>query len=96
VVWAGFQSAHDRRIGSEVLLHGTPTAVLDHSPPLDDAGDRNWPAVGRLPEGISHERACGGAFPITGHTLARGANWLNEAEYKIARNFDQLPVKPAI
>jgi len=39
VVRAQFLSAFNRRIGAEVLLHGTQAAVLDRSAPLDDAGD---------------------------------------------------------
>jgi hypothetical protein len=55
--WAGFQAAFDRWVGSKVLLHGPPATVLDRCAPLDDAGDRGGPPVGRLPEGISHEPA---------------------------------------
>ena len=50
-------TANDRRIGSEVLLHGTQATVLDRSASLDDAGDRGGPTLGRLLEGVSHERA---------------------------------------
>ena len=57
VVWAGFHTAFDRRIGSEVLLRGTPATVLDRGASLDDAGDRGGPTLGRLLEGVSHERA---------------------------------------
>jgi ATP-dependent Clp protease adaptor protein ClpS len=57
VVWAQLQAAFNRRIGSEVLLHGTQAAVLDRGPPLDDAGDRGGPTIGRLPKGIRYERA---------------------------------------
>ncbi len=57
-MWPGFQTAYDRRIGSEVLLHGTPATVLGRGAPLDHAGDRGGPTVGRLLEGVSHERAC--------------------------------------
>jgi hypothetical protein len=42
MVWPGFQTAYDRRIGSKILLHGTQTTILDRSPPLDDAGDSRW------------------------------------------------------
>jgi hypothetical protein len=42
---------------SRKLLHRTPATVLDRSAPLDDAGDRGGPTLGRLPEGVSHERA---------------------------------------
>jgi len=57
VVWPGFYAAGDRWIGSEVLLHRTPPGVLDRSPSLDDAGDRCGPTIGRLPEGVSRQRA---------------------------------------
>jgi hypothetical protein len=36
-------TAGDRRIGSKVLLHGTPAAVLDRGAALDDEGDRGGP-----------------------------------------------------
>jgi hypothetical protein len=49
VVRADVYAAFDGRIGSEVLLHGTQTAVLDRGPPLDDASDRGAPTIGRLP-----------------------------------------------
>jgi hypothetical protein len=42
---------------SEVLLHGTPTGILDRGASLDDASDRRGPTLGRLLEGVSHERA---------------------------------------
>jgi hypothetical protein len=58
VVWPSFQTAYDRRIGSEVLLHGTPATILDCGTPLDDAGDRGGPTLGRLLKGVSYERAC--------------------------------------
>ena len=49
---------------SEVLLHGTQATVLDRGAPLDHAGDRGGPTLGRLPEGVSHERArCLRGFP---------------------------------
>jgi hypothetical protein len=57
MVWPSFQTAYDRRIGSEVLLHGTPTGILDRGASLDDASDRRGPTLGRLLEGVSHERA---------------------------------------
>src|SRR5437763_1091687 len=47
----------DRRIDPEILLHGSPATVLDRGAALDDAGDRGGPSIGRLPEGVSHERA---------------------------------------
>src|SRR5262245_3418795 len=57
VVWPGFQSAFNRWIGSKVLLYGTQATILDRCAPLDDAGDRSGPTLGRLLEGISDERA---------------------------------------
>jgi hypothetical protein len=47
----------DRRIDPEVLLHGAQAAVLDRGAALDDEGDRCGPALGRLLEGVSYERA---------------------------------------
>ena len=38
VVWPAFQTADNRWVGSEVLLHGTQTTVLDRGAPLDDEG----------------------------------------------------------
>ena len=65
MVWSGFQTAVDRGIGSEVLLLGTQATVLDRRPSLDDAGDRRGPTIGRLLEGIPHERArCLSGVPI--------------------------------
>jgi hypothetical protein len=57
VVWPGFQTADDRWIGSKVLLYGTQATILDRGAPLDDAGDRGGPNLGRLPEVVSDERA---------------------------------------
>jgi hypothetical protein len=57
MVWPSFYAACDRRIGSKVLLHGTPTGILDRGASVDDESDRRGPSIGRLPEGISHERA---------------------------------------
>ncbi len=48
---------NNRRIDAEVLLHGTQAAVLDRGAALDDEGDRGGPTLGRLPEGVSRERA---------------------------------------
>ena len=48
---------YDRRIDSEILLHGTQATVLDRGASLDDEGDRGGPTLGRLLEGVSHERA---------------------------------------
>ena len=56
-MWPGLQAACDGRIGPEVLLDGTSTAVLDRGASLDDEGDRGGPTLGGLPEGVSHERA---------------------------------------
>jgi hypothetical protein len=57
VVWPGFYAACDRGIVSEVLLRRTPATVLDRGASLDDEGDRGGPTLGRLPEGVLHERA---------------------------------------
>ena len=50
-------AAYYRRIDAEVLRHGTSATVLDRGAPLDDAGDRGGPTLGRLLEGVSDERA---------------------------------------
>jgi hypothetical protein len=57
LVWPGFQTAFHRWIGLEILLHGSQATVLDRGAPLDDAGYRGGPTLGRLPKGVSHERA---------------------------------------
>jgi hypothetical protein len=57
VVWPGFQTAFHRWIGAEVLQHRTQATVLDRSARLDDAGHRRGSTLGRLLEGVSHERA---------------------------------------
>jgi hypothetical protein len=57
VVRPAFHAAYDGRFDSEVLLHRSPATVLDRSAPLDDASDRGGSTLGRLPEGVSHERA---------------------------------------
>jgi hypothetical protein len=57
VVRPAFHTSYDRRIDSEVLLHGTQATVLDRGASLDDAGDRGGSTLGRLPKGVSHERA---------------------------------------
>jgi len=57
MVWPGVLAAYNRRIGSEVLLHRTPPAVLDRGASLDDQGDRGGPTLDRLLEGVSRERA---------------------------------------
>ena len=65
VVRPAFHTACDRWIGSKVLLHGTPAKILDRGAPLDDAGDRSGPTLGRLLEGVSDERArCRRAFRL--------------------------------
>jgi len=74
VVRADVHAAFNRRIGSEVLLHGTQATVLDRSAPLDDAGDRVGPAIGRLLKGIPYERArCLKGIPLLGQALDGGA-----------------------
>jgi hypothetical protein len=57
LVWPGFQTANFRRVGSEVLLLGTPTVLLDRGAPLDDAGYRGGPTQRRSPQGVSFQRA---------------------------------------
>ena len=75
MVRAQFQAAFNRRIGSEVLLLGTQTAILDRGPPLDDAGDRGGPAIGRLLEGVPYERArCLRGIPLLGQFPGTGAH----------------------
>ena len=70
MVWPSFHTAGDRGIGSEVLLLGAQTTVLDRGAPLDDEGDRGGPTLGGLPEGISYERARWlGGIPIIRDTL---------------------------
>ena len=65
MVWPDFHTAFDGRIGSKVLLHGTQATVLDRSTALDDARDRGGPTLGRLPEGVSRERArCPRGVPL--------------------------------
>ena len=65
MVRSDLHGAYDRGIGAKVLLHGTQAAVLDRGAPLDDAGDRGGPAVGRLSKGVSHERArCPRSLPV--------------------------------
>src|SRR6202035_2512238 len=67
LVQTEIHAAHDRWIGSEVLLHRTSPTVLDRGAALDDAGDRGGPTLGRLPKGVSHERArC-----LRGHSAVR-------------------------
>ena len=69
MVWPSFYAACDRRLGSEVLLHGTPTGFLDRGAPLDDPSDRRGPSIGRLPEGTSNERArCLRGVPVDNDT----------------------------
>jgi hypothetical protein len=70
VVRPDILAACDRRIDAEILLHGTQAAVLDRSPSLDDAGDRGGSTLGRLLEGVSHERArCAKGIPLTGDNV---------------------------
>jgi hypothetical protein len=75
VVRADVHAAFNRRIGSEVLLHGTQATVLDRSAPLDDAGDRSGPTLGRLLEGVPYERArCLRGIPLLGQFPGAGAH----------------------
>src|SRR5947209_18949119 len=57
VVRPDFHAANYGRIEPEVLLHATQATVLDRGASLDDEGDRRGPTIGRLPKGVSHERA---------------------------------------
>ena len=50
-------TTYDWWLDAEVLLHRTQATVLDRGAPLDDAGDRGGSALGRLPKGLSDERA---------------------------------------
>jgi hypothetical protein len=69
MVPSDFHAAFNRRIGSEVLLHGTQATVLDRGAPLDDAGDRGGPALGGLLEGVPYERArCLRGIPLLGQS----------------------------
>jgi hypothetical protein len=64
LVWSGFHTAHVRWVGSEVLLLGAPTVLLDRGAALDDAGYRGGPTQRRLPQGVSFQRArCAGGVP---------------------------------
>jgi len=51
MVRAAICTAAHRRVGAEVLLHRAPPGVLGRGAPLDDAGDRDGPFIGRLLEG---------------------------------------------
>jgi hypothetical protein len=65
MVWPSLQAACDGRIGPEVLLHRTPTGILDRGAALDNPGDRRGPSISRLSEGVSHERArCRRGVPL--------------------------------
>ena len=57
LVWPGLHAACDGRVNPEILLHRISATVLDRSAALDDAGDRGGPTLGRVFEGVSHERA---------------------------------------
>jgi hypothetical protein len=57
VVPPDLHTSYDKRIDSEILLHGTQATVLDRVASLDDEGDRGGSTLGRLLEGVSHERA---------------------------------------
>ena len=76
MVWPNIHAAYDRRIGAEVLLHRTPATVLDRGASLDDAGDRGGPTLGRLLEGVSHERArCPRGIPVVEMPPDSGSIW---------------------
>src|SRR3984893_10364237 len=86
-----FHTTHDRRIGSKVLLHGTQAAVLDCGTALDDEGDRGGPALGRLPEGVPHQRArCPSGVPILESPLIAGPYWAIGLNLRIARRSGRL------
>jgi hypothetical protein len=73
VVCPDIHTTCDRRIDPEILLHGTQATVLDRGAALDDASDRGGPALDRLPEGVSHERArCLKVHSEVGVTLVAG------------------------
>jgi hypothetical protein len=57
VVCPDIHTTCDRRIDPEILLHGSQATVLDRGAALDDEGDRGGPPLGRLPKGVSYERA---------------------------------------
>jgi hypothetical protein len=57
LVWPNLHAASDGWIGSAILLDRTPAGILDRGAPLDDAGDRDGPAIGGLLEGSPGERA---------------------------------------
>ena len=57
LVWPLLHATDDRRLGSAILLDRTPAGILDRGAPLDDAGDRDGPAIGGLLEGSPGERA---------------------------------------
>ena len=78
MVWPNIHAAYDRRIEPEVLLHGSPATILDRGAALDDKGDRGGPTLGRLLEGVSHERArCLRGIPIAELPLIAGRSRLN-------------------
>jgi hypothetical protein len=51
LVRPGIHGTGDRRIGPEILLNRASEGILDSGASLDDAGDRDGPPIGRLPEG---------------------------------------------
>jgi hypothetical protein len=57
VVSPGLHAPEDRRVGSEVLLHGAPAIVLDRGAPLDAAGDRCGSSIRGVLEGDPEQRA---------------------------------------
>src|SRR5205085_1679083 len=56
VVWTLFRAKGDGWIASEVLHGKPPQSVLERCASLDDAGRRDGPTIGRLPEGHPDER----------------------------------------
>jgi hypothetical protein len=64
-LWCGRTFTPRATGGSTQKFCCTPATVLDRGAPLDDAGYRGGPALGRLPKGVSRERArCPRGIPL--------------------------------
>ena len=90
------QAAFNRRIGSEVPLHGTQATVLDRSAPLDDAGNRGGPIIGRVLKGVPYERArCLRGIPLLSQSLDAGAHRSspNRHPRKAAKRLPECPTR---
>jgi hypothetical protein len=75
------------------LLHGTPATVLDRGASLDDEGDRGGPTLGRLPKGVSHERArCVRGIPGLKEPPDAEYIWTGGSEVGISADLD-LPIR---